>query len=344
MAELTLPDHGGDLAWAQRNFGGSAADWLDLSTGISPWPWPVPPIPCAIWQRLPEADGMHLRSVAATLYGCASDHLLPVPGSQFAIACLPRIAPTGVVAVPNPGYTEHRRAWSAAGHRVVEYGHLDELAALIDAGDVLHAVVINPNNPSAEQADPARLLQWRAQLSDRGGLLIVDEAFIDYQSQLSLAAQSHLPNLVILRSLGKFFGLAGVRLGFALAGPAILAQLMDWCSPWQINHPAQWIGAQALADGDWQVRQRLRIAQHAGQMQRLLQNIFPRARIGQAGLFLTLTDPATSLYQQFLRFAEAQVLLRYGRSGDGEWLRFGLPGDDLPRLAQRLEQVLGKTS
>jgi cobalamin biosynthetic protein CobC len=227
----------------------------------------------------------------------------------------------------------------AAGHRVATYRNLNELTSLVAAGDVQHAVVINPNNPSAEQADPVQLLQWRESLAPRGGLLVVDEAFIDAQPQLSLASQTPLPNLVILRSFGKFFGLAGVRLGFVLAGPAILAELKIWCNPWQITHPAQWIGAQALRDHQWQAEQRRRIAQHAEQMHQLLRPFFLNADIGNSGLFLTVTDPGTSLYQRFIQFAEAQVLLRYGRSGDGEWLRFGLPGDDCATLKKRLEHL-----
>lgn len=344
MGELTLPEHGGDLAWARRHFGGDGEDWLDLSTGISPWAWPVHAVPVAIWQRLPDTDDSALRRAAAEFYGCASEHVLPVPGSQFAISCLPRIVPRGIVALPNPGFAEHIHAWSAAGHTVVEYRNLDELAELLATGDIRYAVVINPNNPSAEQASPAQLLEWRSQLAAHNGLLVVDEAFADCYPQISLAKHAHLSGLVILRSVGKFFGLAGVRLGFVLACAAMLTPLQRWCNPWQINHPAQWIGTQALRDRDWQTGQRRRIAQHSAHMQEMLGDFFPAAHIGDAGLFLTLSDPSVSLYHRFIEFAKAQVLLRYGRSNAGEWLRFALPGDNLAAFQQRLEFILRTTT
>lgn len=340
MGELTLPEHGGDLAWARRHFGGNSEDWLDLSTGISPWARPVHAVPVAIWQRLPDADDSALRRAAAEFYGCASEHVLPVPGSQFAISCLPRTVPHGVVALPNPGFAEHKHAWIAAGHRVVEYRNLDELSVLIDSSDIRYAVVINPNNPSAEQANPAQLLEWRNQLNAHDGLLVVDEAFADVYPQISLGAHAHLPGLVILRSLGKFFGLAGVRLGFVLAGTEILASLTHWCNPWQINHPAQWIGTQALRDRDWQTGQRQRVAQHSAHLQQLLRDFFPTAHINDAGLFVTLSDPTAPLYHRFIEFAKAQVLLRYGRSNAGEWLRFALPGDNSAAFQQRLEFIM----
>lgn len=344
MAELALPAHGGNLAWAQAIFGGKAADWLDLSTGISPWPRPVPAVPAAVWQRLPDIDDAALRQAAAEYYGCAMRHLLPVPGSQFAIGHLPHVLRRGVAALPHPGYREHALAWAAAGHRVVEYRHPAELDEFISRGEISHAVVINPNNPSGQRIERGLLLRWREHLERLGGILVVDEAFADTEPQLSLAPCVPLPNLVILRSVGKFFGLAGIRLGFVLAEAAILAALAPWCGPWHINHPAQWIGEQLFRDREWQDQQRLRVTQQSAHMHELLRAWFPTASAINAGLFLTVEDQAGPLYRRFLQFAEARVLVRYGRNGDGtEWLRFGLPGDQFALLHQRVTHIFGTT-
>ncbi len=337
---MNLPAHGGDLQWAQAHFGGDASDWLDLSTGISPWSWPVPPLPVGVWQRLPPVDDLALRRAAAQFYGCAADCVLPVPGSQFAVANIPRCLPACTVAVPDPGYHEHARAWQAAGHRIVHYQSPTQLERLIEGGEVQSAVVINPNNPTAQVIKRQKLLHWHALLQQRQGLLLVDEAFAEVQAVPSLAGEMPLPNLIVLRSLGKFFGLAGLRLGFAIASPAWLKHLQRWCSPWQLSHPAHYVGVQALLDQKWQAQQTLRLTGQAAQLQAMLQPLFVGARIANGGLFVTVSACDRPLYPVFLQLAQAQVLLRYGQSRDGdEWLRWGLPGEQFHRLNKCAAQL-----
>ncbi|MFV0277303.1 MAG: threonine-phosphate decarboxylase, partial [Parahaliea sp.] len=246
--------HGGNLAAAMARYGGTREHWIDLSTGIAPEGWPVPSLPAGVWQRLPE-EGDQLRDIAARYYRCQPQRLLPLPGSQHAISLLPRLWPRGEVALPYWGYREHQRAWAAAGHGCHYYRDLDELAGLLADPMLRYAVLINPNNPTAELSEPARLLPMLDVLATRGGYLLVDEAFVDLYPDYSLGAHAH-PALVVLRSVGKFFGLAGLRLGFAIAEPGVLAALDGATEPWALSHPARWVGAQALADESWQVRQR----------------------------------------------------------------------------------------
>ena len=187
---------------AARRYGIPRADWLDLSTGIAPWPYPLPPVPAEVWQRLPEA-GDGLEAAARDYYGAA--HLLPLPGSQAAIQALPRLLPPARVAMPEPIYNEHPAAWQSAGHTRVGWAEPAD-----------YAVVCNPSNPTGQRFGRDALLDRARQVR----LLVVDEAFIDATPDESLIG-CDVDNIVVLRSLGKFFGLAGARVGFAYAVPEL---------------------------------------------------------------------------------------------------------------------------
>lgn len=196
-------EHGGRLRAAAQQYGIPLNEWLDLSTGLAPWPFEFPAVPANVWQRLPEAeDG--LACVAAERYGAAQ--ALPVAGAQAAIQLLPQLRSAGSrVGIAAPCYAEHAHAWQRAGHPLLELSD-GEIEAVLDRLDVL--LLVNPNNPTGRVFKPAQLLAWHARLAARGGWLVVDEAFIDATPELSLAAYSHTPGLIVLRSFGKFYGLA----------------------------------------------------------------------------------------------------------------------------------------
>ena len=249
--------HGGNLVQASAEFGIPLTKWIDVSTGISPWSWPVPSVPESVWQRLPE-DGDGLLEAAADYYGCDAAHLLALPGSQHAVRHLPALWTPGTVALPLWGYREHHHAWQLAGHTPVFYRDDAHLRRLVAQGAVRYALVINPNNPSADVLDSEVLRHLAAELACRAGQLVVDEAFMDPHPEHSLIA-NRPANAVVLRSIGKFFGLAGIRLGFAVAEPALVARLAQDMNPWAVNHPARWIGTRALADTEWHHTQRRRL-------------------------------------------------------------------------------------
>ena len=307
-------EHGGGLRAAAAHYGIALGDWLDLSTGINPQGWPVPPLPPTVWQRLPEMnDG--LEAVAAVYYGTA--HLLPVAGSQSAIQALPRLRAPGRVGVLHPSYAEHAHAWRQAGHQL-ELLPPDQLDAAADRLDAL--VLVNPNNPTGERFDPALLLEWRARLAQRGGWLVVDEAFMDATPESSLTSQVGLPGLIVLRSLGKFFGLAGARVGFVMAESALRNRLQEALGPWAVSGPSRWTGTQTLADRDWQVQTRLWLEQ-AGKR---LADVLQRQRLpvaGGTGLFQWIPMPEADFWQDAL--ARRGILVR--RFTDPPGLRFGLP-------------------
>lgn len=249
--------HGGNLTEACARWGHALADWLDLSTGIAPWAYPVPAVPSEAWHRLP-GDDADLLAAACAAYG--APRLLAVPGSVAAIRALPllqrRWRQQARVIVAPLSFNEHAAAWSAAGHSVrsVAWAAFD---AAVDEADV--AIVCQPNNPTTHDAEPAQLLRWRERLAARGGWLVVDEAFRDSTPGRSVIGATGEPGLIVLRSLGKFYGLAGARLGFLAARPMLLAQMGDLLGPWAVSGPAQWAGTAALRDGPWQQAQAQRL-------------------------------------------------------------------------------------
>ncbi|HSK39578.1 MAG TPA: threonine-phosphate decarboxylase CobD, partial [Arenibaculum sp.] len=288
-----IGDHGGALARAEACFGRPEEGWLDLSTGINPWPYPVPAIPARAWTRLPD-DGelARLLAAAARCYGARdASTVVAAPGSQALIQCLPRLFPAASgplrVAVVGPTYAEHARCWQLAGHAVQEHD------ALPDAAGADVAVVTNPNNPDGRRQDPERLLRLADELASRNGLLVVDEAFADVAPDISLAGQAGREGMCVLRSFGKFFGLAGIRLGFALGPAALVRHLGAVLGPWAVAGPAIEIGAAALADEGWAAAMRVNLAAAARDLDRLRDahglavvggtDLYRLVRTGQAG-------------------------------------------------------------
>lgn len=320
-----------------QRLGMAEADWLDLSTGINPHAWSAPTPPPATWQRLPDPhDG--LVAAAREYYGTAA--LLPVPGSQAALALLPWLRARSRVAVISPGYAEHGAAWTRAGHDVVPLSSAQLAGGAGTAFDVV--VIINPNNPDGTLFEPETLLEWRTALASRGGWLVVDETFVDTMPEYSLARVTPLPGLIVLRSIGKFFGLAGMRIGFALGEADLLQQLEALLGPWAVNGPARWVARQAFGDRGWQARMRERLVTEGDRLGEMLARHF-RERVVGTPLFRTvLTPEAARIHEDLARRA---VLTRLLDRQDG--LRFGLPPDEAgwQRLERELERsVHGATN
>lgn len=326
-----LPQHGGDLSLAAARFGQPEGGWLDLSTGINPFAYPLPELAPEIWTRLPDAgEDLALREAAALCYGVDDPDLIAAaPGTQSLLQILPRLRPFSQVVVIGPTYGEYVRCWSNAGHQVVVTELLDRS---VDA-DVV--VLCHPNNPDGRKYEPARLLEWADRLAARGGYLLVDEAFIDPTPDLSLAPFAR-PGLVILRSFGKFFGLAGVRLGFAIAEPQMARLLRQALGPWAVSGAALAIGRTAMRDRPWCDAMRVRLASEAG----ALEDLFIRARLSIVGgtpLFLLVNaSRAWALYEYF---GQCGILARPFALSP-RWLRFGLPGSEAARkrLSDALDQ------
>ncbi|MGZ8323387.1 MAG: threonine-phosphate decarboxylase [Rhodoplanes sp.] len=359
-------EHGGDLAAARRMFPHAPEPFIDLSTGINPYPYKVPTLPPALFERLPQSDELaRLAAVAAKAYGApAPACVVAAPGTQILLPLIAALKPPGRAAILGPTYAEHARTAALAGHRVIETQELRRV------GDADLAIVVNPNNPDGRIVATADLLALAGELRSRVGILIVDEAFMEIdpanagicsarvdphsahsrgsgkpdlfnkpgsspsrgrgdrlsvsETSASLAGEVERGNIVVLRSFGKFFGLAGLRLGFAIAAPDIAARLRASLGPWAVSGPAIAIGETALADSAWIAAMQRKLAQLAQRLDALLIS---------AGLDIV---GGTSLFRLAQTPAAAAVYERLGRRGllvrrfaeHPTWLRFGLPGDE----------------
>lgn len=325
MNPRALLKHGGSVELAAQTYGIALENWLDLSTGINPVGWPVPSIPKSFFHSLPDYSQSLLNS-ARTYYGCES--IIAGAGSQAFIQALPRLREASVVAVPALGYTEHEASWTACGHEILRYQSTAELQQWLDDERCDVVLVINPNNPSTQQVAKTQLLQWREKLEKRQGWLIVDEAFMDMQPENSLAGVSQLKGLIVLRSLGKFFGLAGIRVGFALAETAVLRQIAGELGPWHVSGPSQWVAQQALADRVWQQSTRLRLAAWMSAYQKLLDDTLGPI-VGcngeHAHLFISYRAERSLGEHLYQALAKQGVLIRLIDVDEREiLLRFGL--------------------
>jgi len=310
--------HGGNLREAAQYYQIPLADWIDLSTGINPNGWQPPEIPAYVWQRLPEEnDG--LLEAAQAYYG--TQHLLAMAGSQAAIQSLPYCRTRSRVGIVSPAYAEYDYCWRKAGHEVIAIKR-NEVERYLKDLDVL--IVINPNNPDTYLHRCETLLGWQQQLAQRGGWLIVDEAFMDSTPEHSLLRYNvdHFPNLIVLRSLGKFFGLAGLRLGFLVAQPIILKQVEQLQGTWPISHPSRWLGKKALLDTQWQTDTRQQLAIHSQQLQQQLQQRLSRS-IPCTHLFCYLIMQNQEAKQLQKELAKQGIWIRY--FAQPQALRIGLP-------------------
>lgn len=309
-----MRDHGGNIDRAMARHGGRAEDWIDLSTGINRVPYPLPTLPPEVWTALPtRAATKALIDAARAAYGTPAA-ILPVAGAQAAIQMIPRLGTPGRVRVLGPTYNEHAGSLAAAGWQVTE---VHDIAAL-EGADL--AVVVNPNNPDGRRHPPEALLA----LAGKVGRLVVDESFADSEPELSLAAEAGRPGLFVLRSFGKFYGLAGLRLGFVLGAEAEMAALSEMAGPWPVAGAAIEIGRVALSDRDWAAATTARLR---GETVRI-DGLAGRAGwtvVGGCDLFrLYDAGDATAAQEMLARNRIWSRIFPYSH----RWLRLGLPGSE----------------
>ena len=326
--------HGGKLREAARRYGIPLEQWLDLSTGVNPRCYSIPHIPDAVWNRLPE-DNDGLIEAASSYYGCPA--VLPVAGSQAAIQSLPVIRrlffpESTTVAVPAVGYREHRYAWEKHGFKIITYQDEPSVEQLQSA-DVV--VIINPNNPTGYLTDKSSLMDHHALLAEHNGWLVVDEAFMDSTPEQSISPDLPLENLIVLRSVGKFFGLAGIRAGFVLAEEKVLQAMKEHLGPWSVSAPAREVSKSAFSDLEWQTTNRKFLKESGHHLHELLSCYFTEVR--DTDLFsCVMTSNACTLHD-FL--CKQGVFTRLLDEKNG--IRFGLPNteNDWSRLKQVLNKV-----
>lgn len=325
-------EHGGDLTGAMERFGGHPDDWLDLSTGINPYCYPLPEdLPRSAWTSLPaKAAGERLLHAARQAYR-VPDHLglVAAPGTQILLSLLPLVLPEGPIAIATPTYSSHKKVWMREGRDPVEVSSVYALPA--DARIVL---LVNPNNPDGQLIDVKSLLEIAQTLTGRGGFLVLDEAFAEVMPGASLLPHLGDQNVLVLRSFGKFFGLAGLRLGF-LAGPAaITARLSALLESWSVSGPAFDIGAAALRDTQWQDKMNRQVVDEMADLTLTLSRHGLSVFGGTPLYALAGLKNARGLHEALARRRIWTRVFDYAPT----WIRLGLPGGpaNLARLSDAL--------
>jgi cobalamin biosynthetic protein CobC len=312
--------HGGDLAAARAMFPGAPEPFIDLSTGINPHRYPLPDLPGDSFARLPDRTAIRrLASVAASAYGAPSpDHVVPAPGTQMLLPQVAALAEPGRAAILETTYAEHRRAAELAGHQATIVADMTQLR------DADLAVVVNPNNPDGRIVTRQELLDLADHLRRGRGMLVVDESFADVVPGASLAGETNRDNIVVLRSFGKFYGLAGLRLGFAIASPRLAERLDAMLGPWAVSGPAVVIGEKALADVEWK---RQTVGQLAADAKRLDELLVKAGLDLAGGTPLYRLTRSHDAYETFDRLGRAGILVRRFAEAP-TWLRWGLPAGE----------------
>ena len=323
--------HGGDLGAARALFPGAPEPFLDLSTAISPHPYPIFEHRAEDFSRLPEPSSLdRLRREAAKFYGAPSEeNIVAGPGGQILMTLIADLMPNGRAAILGPTYAEHARVAALAGHEV------ETISSLKRLGDADLAIAVNPNNPDGRILSKEELLTIADRQSAHGGLLVVDEAFMDAGPRgESLSANVEQANIVVLRSFGKFFGLAGVRLSFAIARKDLASRLRARLGPWPVSGPALAAGLSGLSDEAWITKMRQTLKGAALRLDTLLRDAGLES-VGRTDLFnLVRSEDASEV---FARLGRAGIFVRRFDE-NASWLRFGLPGADEDWV--RLENAL----
>lgn len=349
--------HGGQLQQVAKIFNIPSKNWLDLSTGIAPLSYPIPEIPPPLYQVLPQKNE-ELEAAAKHYYN--ADSLLVTNGSQAIIKLLPALwcevnRHSTTVYLPEQGYKEHALAWQTAGFIICWYK--DELPNLAQIKDNSVLVVINPNNPTGQLYQQTTLIRYQEKLAQSNGLLVIDEAFIDVitPSQSMTNTVNKYKNTLVLRSFGKFFGLAGIRIGFLIGNKTWLAKFHEHLGPWQVNGPAQFIAQKALADRHWQRQQQANLKALSTLLQAVLFDNLPAEHITKitgTDLFKTVyfkrnlhnknnsddeyADEKYTAENYYIALCEQSVYVRL--TDDKCALRFGLATvEQLERLANVLK-------
>ena len=328
-------EHGGDLSVAIERFGGKHADWLDLSTGINPYSYPLTDrVSEAAWTELPSrAAGERLIAAARQAYRIPDAMgIAAAPGTQILLSLLPLILPDGPVVLASPTYSSHKDVWTREGRTPVE---VSSIYSLPDDAKIL--VLVNPNNPDGRLIDVKSLLEIARILTERGGFLVVDEAFADVVPGSSLLPHAGGENILVLRSFGKFFGLAGLRLGFVAGSKPAIARMTGLLESWSLSGPALEIGTRALKDTTWQDHMTRRLIEDMADLTVALSESGLSVFGGTPLYALAGLRKPKELHEALARRRIWTRIFDYAPT----WIRFGLPGgpENLARLSAALAEA-----
>ena len=320
--------HGGNKTAAARAYGVEPSEMIDLSTGISPRPYPLDlgAFELSDLIELPQAeDAEHLTQVMTSSWHIPdSAKLALASGSGAIISLMPHLyqGDKRHVYCPEPVYSEHVIAWQNAGYTIITYdaGAIPD----VDWGRAAAILAVQPGNPMGHIAPPS---DWLALMSDAAAhnvMVIFDEAFIDLAPQLSLIPHMGQKGQIVIRSFGKFYGLAGVRLGAAIGHPDDITALYHLMGPWAVSTMALRFGAAAIADHAW-----------ADDQRRWLSDRMTFLKEGLAARNVTIVG-GTDLYLLIDVADAARLQDDLARQGfwtrifdsNPRWMRLGLAHDD----------------
>ncbi|MDE0765229.1 MAG: pyridoxal phosphate-dependent class II aminotransferase [Amylibacter sp.] len=299
-------DHGGGLDDAILKYGGNRTNWLDLSTGINPIPYPIPKVPNHFWHSLPDSQAQSALLSAARKFWKVPNgaNIIASSGVSQLIAMLPSLLPVNCVEIIGPTYNEHAAAFQSSGWTVGQTGSV--------------RVIVHPNNPDGNQHVISK------QDAKNTDLMIIDESFCDVTPDETLINLTDQNNVIVLKGLGKFWGLAGLRLGFAVAAPELIKKITDRVGPWAISGPAQFIGQAALTDNSWIIKTRSRLREDSLRLDNLMIE-YGNKPLGGTDLFrLYEVKNATKIQNTLAKKFIWTRIFPYSRN----WLRLGIPGTE----------------
>jgi len=323
-------EHGGGLIAAAKIYKRPLHEWLDLSTGINPVPYVVPEIPAEIWRRLPQ-DNDGLMAAAGAYFG--TNTLLAVSGSQAAIQLIPQLFERSRVGLMLPSYNEHKHAWLEAGHEIIEMQR-DSISAQCSQLQLDVLLLCNPNNPTGDLIDLETIEKCLEMMKKKQGTVLIDEAFMDSTPEKSVLPllKQYPDNLIVLRSLGKFFGLAGARVGFVAASTQILSALREKLGPWTISGPSRFVAGHALKNTQWQESNRHFLKANSKKLlNELAEANFPAD--GYTNYFAWIKHRYARQIHE--KLCKASILTRY--FAEPASIRFGLPATSAEFLRLRSE-------
>jgi cobalamin biosynthetic protein CobC len=329
ISKLNKPLHGGDITTAAIEFGIPEGEWIDLSTGINSTSYPNTHLSEKTIRMLPTAGNLdYLLNQAKTYYQVNQQtSIIASPGTQSLIQNLPIIFPNEEIYIVSPTYSEHRYTWEQAGNLVTSVNTFKEIPS-----DVI-AIIVHPNNPDGRVYQKEDILELSKSLK----LLVIDEAFCDICPEFSIIPHLSNNKILVLRSLGKFFGLAGLRLGFAVGTWEIIQQLYSRLGPWAVSGPAIEIGTRALLDNSWISHMQEYLYKQSSRLKMMLEK-HQFSIIGKTNLFILISSDNASEFFQAL--ATEGILVRRFEEYP-KWIRIGLPGAE--NEWAKLDGILEKT-
>lgn len=308
--------HGGNIDEAIIDYGGHEVDWIDLSTGINPECYPIPKFSDTDWRDLPTVTEIRkLESLISSQFKTFSSVML-TPGSQIAINLLPMLFKKQIVGILEPTYSDYFVSFANAGFKVYSCKNLKELFKS------KIAILVNPNNPDGKNYDVKDLIV----LSKKVNVLIVDESFVEASETSSIISyiNQETNNIIVIKSFGKLYGLAGLRLGFVFSGRSLIKEFKKVFSFWPVSKVSIKIASKAVIDSKWMIRTQIKLKKKAKILDDIMKSI-DFELVGGTNLFRLYSTPNSLSSQKFLakKFIWSRIF-----SYSEKWLRLGIPSDD----------------